>query len=307
MVNYPTDKANFIKELLASKTPKELLVAKNLDSDYLAEIAVTIEERLIPISMDDRRRIITSDDSNAYKEANKRYKARINQGEVISIIKEYLHLSNTLIKELKKRFNPDFATIILFKKVFFYRSLSEFSRFGINIEGYIKAIKDQGDYFEGDIREFYLEKLLKDILHTNQKVEYAEQLIKFKRAFSQEFGSLENKTKQSIPLKNISQDNDFTQKEIALFYVYLIESDTIPMPSPKKEGLMNWATAWDKSPIKFYRVFNKIHNNKERLRTENIESINKILVILQYFPNAIKLAKKEILDIKKEILDIKNK
>ena len=198
MVNYPTDKANFIKELLASKTPKELLVAKNLDSDYLAEIAVTIEERLIPISMDDRRRIITSDDSNAYKEANKRYKARINQGEVISIIKEYLHLSNTLIKELKKRFNPDFATIILFKKVFFYRSLSEFSRFGINIEGYIKAIKDQGDYFEGDIREFYLEKLLKDILHTNQKVEYAEQLIKFKRAFSQEFGSLENKTKNQF-------------------------------------------------------------------------------------------------------------
>ena len=70
---------------------------------------------------------------------------------------------------------------------------------------------------------------------------------------------------------------------------------------------MNWATAWDKSPIKFYQVFNKIRNKKERLRTENIESINKILVILQYFPNAIKLAKKEILDIKKEILDIKNK
>lgn len=340
MVNYPINKEQFLNELLECKRPGELLSSCNLDSDFFEVFSKRILAKAIEVEL------FTNVEREEFKRDPILYpnliefkivKSTSRYDKLVEIKKEVDYYFNLLLRrmrepfnwtsktlmdgnsccdsiqniliELKDKFNPDFPTYTTFFKCFYYHSLTDFDNFYYK-ENHIPTILQQSEMFKGDLKEFFLEKVLEDVNRKNQKFKYAERLLNFNAIFkkiidSQKPKKIAESVRKSEEKEGILvQDTDLSQKEIALYYYYLIESDTIPPPTPKKDGIKNFARRWKRngesiSGQTLYTAFNAMSLDSTRLKVSNLESIQKVLLRLVHSPTAKELAEKEINIIKR--------
>ena len=205
----------------------------------------------------------------------------------------------SILDELKDKFNPDFPTYTTFFKCFYYHSLTDFDNFYYD-KNHIPTIVQQSEMFTGDLKVFFLEKVLDDINKKNQKFKYAERLLNFNANFKEIIDNEKPKriTKQIHESNVIIKEDKPSHRQIALRYRYLLMKGFFTgINENNMDDIANeygWTAPY--SGKKIYQRFLETHTTTARTAKgrNTIKDLEGAIKILEDYPEAQATARDEL-------------